>query len=392
MSFPYIQKLIVNDCYAYQDLTIDTEVQEEGQFKHIILTGPNGSGKTTVLESINEHLKIFTKNKNVDILIKTKNNGELISEFSQDKIEIWEKIKIYYAESENKYQFLKLKYLFTHYSPNRIKKFKNVDSIVPDEVLVKSITSDIDNQKYIKQYLVNKKVHQAFDQLSSKYAKVSQSQQFFDTFAEHLRKIFNDPNLRLDFEQENFEFYISSKGRYITLNQLPDGFAAFLGILMDLLIRTDLIRKEIGDYSYDPEGFVLIDEPETHLHLSMQYEVLPLINTLFPRLQLIVATHSPAVISSLKDAVVYDLGSQTKVSSDELVASSFSELMVRHFGLDNEFSNIADEILRQAGEALKAKDPARLREVLAANERYLTPSLRLELESQLILLKSRMPA
>ena len=54
--------------------------------------------------------------------------------------------------------------------------------------------------------------------------------------------------------------------------------------------------------------------------------------------------HSPAVISSIKNATIYDLSTQ-KTVADWVVGSSYSELMMVHFGLDNEFSNIADEII-----------------------------------------------
>jgi len=70
------------------------------------------------------------------------------------------------------------------------------------------------------------------------------------------------------------------------------------------------------DNALYPHGIVFLDEPETHLHLEMQYEVLPLLTNLFPNIQFIVATHSPAIISSLKDATVYDLSSQNSTDSN----------------------------------------------------------------------------
>lgn len=153
-------------------------------------------------------------------------------------------------------------------------------------------------------------------------------------------------------------------------------------------MRTDLIRKIKQDYTFNPSGFVLIDEPETHFHLSMQYEILPLITKLFPNLQLIIATHSPAIISSLRDAVVYDLSSQEQVK-DWVLGSSYSELMIKHFGLDNEFSPIADKIILDVQTAVKEKNLEKLKKTFSDNEKYLTPSLKLEIESQIIELQSK---
>jgi predicted ATP-binding protein involved in virulence len=59
--------------------------------------------------------------------------------------------------------------------------------------------------------------------------------------------------------------------------------------------------------SFDMEEIVLIDEIETHLHLELQKNILPILTKLFPNLQFIITSHSPFVLSSLDHAVIYDL-------------------------------------------------------------------------------------
>ena len=49
-EFPYITGLHVNDCYTYKDF--DVKLHEYKPFSHLILTGKNGSGKTTILKEL----------------------------------------------------------------------------------------------------------------------------------------------------------------------------------------------------------------------------------------------------------------------------------------------------------------------------------------------------
>lgn len=62
-------------------------------------------------------------------------------------------------------------------------------------------------------------------------------------------------------------------------------------------------------YSRNSDGkcVVLIDEPENHLHPSLQREFLARLVDAFPEVQFIVATHSPFIICSVKNSFVYAL-------------------------------------------------------------------------------------
>lgn len=61
-------------------------------------------------------------------------------------------------------------------------------------------------------------------------------------------------------------------------------------------------------YSRDKDSFVaVLDEPENHLHPSMQRVIVGNLLEAFPNAQIIIATHSPFVVSSVKDSSVYVL-------------------------------------------------------------------------------------
>lgn len=65
---------------------------------------------------------------------------------------------------------------------------------------------------------------------------------------------------------------------------------------------------QIHVYGADKSGCtVIIDEPENHLHPSMQREFLTLLRRAFPKYSFIVSTHSPFIVSSDPEASVYGL-------------------------------------------------------------------------------------
>lgn len=86
---------------------------------------------------------------------------------------------------------------------------------------------------------------------------------------------------------------------------LPAGFRRVLSIAFDVANRAFLLNKNC-----DPTGVCFIDEIELHLHPSLAQEVLARLRYTFPRIQFIVSTHSPLVLSNFKqdeENVVYQL-------------------------------------------------------------------------------------
>ncbi len=395
-DFPYIKAIHVNDCFAYKNFDIAVPNLNGKPFSHLILTGKNGSGKTTILRGVEQHvgLGFFGHDSN--------NNGYANSSFldnvltNPNSLKIWKDKYIWFHSvdikmiNKNEFNLYKGKSIFSFFVANRNANPKDVATPTKEiefsNQLIKGIGTDYFTSQF-KQYLVNKKVQQAFLQLNKNVNGVNKIDNFFEKFIGILQRFFEDNSLQLIFEDKDFEFYVVLKdGRKITFNQMSEGFSAFISILVDLLIRVDLIRSAINDNSYDPCGIVLLDEPETHLHIKAQYEVLPILTEFFPNVQFIVATHSPAVISSIKNTTIFDLTSQLTVT-DEVVGSSYSELMVTHFGLDNEFSSIADKIMddiKTVTKEFKNNKPVlkeKLSAILLENERYLSPVLELELNS-----------
>lgn len=396
-EFPYLQSLVIIDAYAVKNLTVPVSQAGE-EFKHLILTGRNGSGKTTVLRSLFNELvgnpkpaKMRNMLDSMAEQVGEKNIGsttlpQVRRELSRVEPFFSNLLRIRTTETADRTTAV-----ISFFQVSRNTQMADVKSVTTIQKIgeeVSKINSKEQASELFKQYLVNRRVLQAFDILEGNEEDVRKQEKFFFDLENALRYVLHDSNLKLEFARNEYEFYLAfSDKRRITFNQLAAGYSAFLSILTDLFMRTDLLRKQANDYTYDPCGFVLIDEPETHLHLEMQYQILPLLTSLFPNLQFIVATHSPAVASSIKNATVFDL-STGKVMGDQAAGSSYSELMQTHFGVENEYSNVADAIIARINELAQLPDKVearrQLQSLLVSEGRYMSPALRLEVEAQLI--------
>ena len=368
-EFPYITSIYVNDCYTYQDFNI--ELEKHQPFSHLILTGKNGSGKSTILKQIDFHIGSWLKN----LPVSNQNQRIFIS----------------YSIGMSNFSILRKEIIYSFLLPSRNSKVNSVQNPTKEDEFERQLEQNTTTSdffiKNFKQFLVNKKVSQAFAQLENNKNEIEKIDSFFRDIEYIVGEIFEDKQIKLSFVKDSYEFFIKlHNGRELTFDNLPDGFSAFLSILMDLFVRLNLIRKNVGNFTYDPCGIVLIDEPETHLHLSLQYQVLPILTKLFPNVQFIVATHSPAVISSIKNVTVFDLTSKETLS-DEVIGKSFSELMVSHFGLDNEFSTLTDEIFDEFNEVLKENRKnislrnEKIKQLMQKHAEYISPTMNLELEA-----------
>ena len=119
---------------------------------------------------------------------------------------------------------------------------------------------------------------------------------------------------------------------------LSDGYSAILQIIGDLILRAEKNNQK----NYELQGIVLIDEIETHLHIALQKNILPLLTAFFPKIQFIVTTHSPFVLNSISNAVIYDL--ENKILVEDLSAYSYDGIVENYFDNDKYSQEIKQKI------------------------------------------------
>lgn len=117
-----------------------------------------------------------------------------------------------------------------------------------------------------------------------------------------------------------------------------DAASGGLMSIIDLSWQIFLFSQGKDDFA------VTIDEPENHLHPSMQRSILRRLADAFPKAQFIVVTHSPFIVSSVRDSSVYAL-KYTEGGATE--SSEFSANQVASIKLDLDAkAATANEILR----------------------------------------------
>ncbi len=121
------------------------------------------------------------------------------------------------------------------------------------------------------------------------------------------------------------------------LSHLSTGYASILKIIQSIVSGYGYFTNE--QQLQHVRGIVLIDEIESHLHLSWQSKIIPTLKELFPNTTFYITTHSPVVLIQLEEGEAYRLQRE----EDGVVRSSiihhpsnisFIDLQKRAFDLD----------------------------------------------------------
>lgn len=299
--------------------------------KHLILTGKNGSGKTSVLKSLTVFLRDLLESDDFQLDDSKIRIAELKDKLrtrdNPDRRMIHLQIKNLEANARRRWndgcvvtvnsplymreRFKKGQFILAYYRDNRqLDLGVGVDY---SKVELKSVYGiDEHPAGNIGKYLLNMKMTQGLAKLKMDDAsgterlelqqRMQDIDSWFNRFTDVLRDIYDEPTLKLDFDIDTHQFRIIIPNRDpFTLDCMSMGYAAIFDIVGDLMMRME------GQHTYELEGIVLIDEIETHLHVELQRAIVPILMKLFPNLQFILTTHSPFILSSTPNSVVYDL-------------------------------------------------------------------------------------
>ncbi|SCX63429.1 AAA family ATPase [Lysinibacillus fusiformis] len=261
-----------------------------------LICGPNGIGKTTILECIVEGF-----------------SGSATSSLKRNKNFESGNCDISYFSDFDQYHH----YSIQNYEPNELPLHRMVDEHISKKIIyfksertfsytnIDSIKRDTERSNYdykrvatagikfddFKSWFINRFLFSGHDDMLS-IAQKENLKLAIDCFGEL------DPNVKFkNIKHSTLDIILSSPNGDIYFEYLSSGFKACLYILHGLIKEVEFRFNDHDSIKLkDFDGIVLIDELDLHLHPQWQAKIVELLKKILPNAQIIATTHSPHMI------------------------------------------------------------------------------------------------
>lgn len=355
----YIQRITTEIPYSTKKLNIEL------QGKNLILTGKNGCGKTQLINLLYNYLEkrivqqtkysiheledkiSFSKKRLATISISDSIYNLYLEDIKNAETTIKEILNPIIAISDIELLVANYndgKVVCLKFEATRQAKIENTESVKSIESLKQRNSSlNESDALYFEQYLVSYKTQQAYAnsiEIGNNQQEAENIQVWFDKLEDDFRELFEDDQLSIKFDYKNQRFLIHQPDKEpYGFQQLSSGFSSILAVYAELFTKIrlrDLTPDEL-------KGIVLIDEIDAHLHPSLQRKIFSFLSHAFPNIQFIIATHSPFVVSSVDNAVIFDLSTLQAVN-ENLFMYSYEAILEGLFNILPSPEMLSDKI------------------------------------------------
>lgn len=300
-----VDELILNNFKGFVDTKINFKKNNLW-----VLIGENGAGKSSILEALNKLLSEIDYNLNGNKRIHLTNSDiNVNANKSECKIKTSLSSNYDFIWSFSKTKEVNSKPSFKHIFPSKqdflynlkesYSKFDEGENI-PISLFFNS--EYIPDAKDFIEWYKNLVLFESF--LESKDKKFEHS---LKTAVEIAIKKFTGISLTATIA-DNFKTItpvFEKDNSYLNFSHLSDGEKRIIDIIGKIIsyfvVSFKSSKKDLLNFT----GIVLIDEIEKHLHPVWQRKVVPELRRIFPRLQFIITTHSPQVVTHVsKDNII----------------------------------------------------------------------------------------
>lgn len=322
----------------------DKKCSIDASGRSIIITGINGSGKTQLLKSLHKFCELVLTNDEPTQAIQSRLNsantfisannptnqsyGYYVDQrkLATAKLESLSNPLLVFSD-EKKYaeDYKKGKAVLVLFEATRQADFREVASATSKEKIILQSAGTPDTSSFFEEYLVSQITLQAYAEspnIGNDPGAARTIAKWFEKLESDFKNLFEDPNLRIQFDSNKqcFFIYQDDKSPY-RFQKLSSGFSSLLAIYANLIMKVEL--RDI--HPSEMYGLVFIDEIDAHLHVSLQRKVFSFLIEAFPNIQFIITTHSPFVVSSVSNAVIYDISTLEQI--DDLSMYSYESIL-----------------------------------------------------------------
>ncbi|WP_417364529.1 AAA family ATPase [Galbibacter sp.] len=360
----------------------------------VCITGENGTGKSIIIDSIRA---LFNGrfSGGIERDITSSDNFKVESEiFFNDKafnFKTTQKFKkdgnaldtnnmninqLFVASLESDF---KKDFIFDYWTSklsNDTFNISNITSLETDKYLSNSISGVHKNVELTK-------VISFFDYLKDSKDKSEKElgQSLYDILENIINISISNGSLS-HVSRINLQPIIKVGSNEISLEKLSSGnlylIQRFTSLLSQVYSICAINRLSISKYK-EIKGLLLIDEAENHLHPKWQKVFLQNIQKLFPKLQIIVSTHSPFIVSSISSCKVFVCKSKIDYSvveeeTDFYTNKPIEEVLLSPLFDTRNFNSDISKLLELRKEAIEKKEKIEVerieKELLKINPEY----------------------
>lgn len=381
-----IRRLEANQIGPFDRLEIDfPEKQIEGKAEIHILTGDNGTGKSTVLQMLANCLA--TGSKTLEKKLWSKENSHYSLNFTEEETMSYDSQLV--KPEDNIYTAAYYKGLGSNFNsilPSRLQKYAETSIHDPLDIAffaysgyrklpdsaIESITDisanslentlDFENSTNAKQFvnwLSTALINVALGKLNG-VENVKEPTEYYSykvSIEEIEKAISSVTEQKIKFEIRGgtpLMILIHVDNQPLEFDQLPDGLKSIISWLGDLIMHLFLLRWSKVIYPMERNFVLFLDEIEIHLHPSWQRKILPVVQRLFPNAQIFISTHSPFVVGSVDGAWVhrfvknkdgYSQAQGEPILSED--SNSYDYILAEIFGVTERFGIEVERDLRR---------------------------------------------
>jgi predicted ATP-binding protein involved in virulence len=315
--------------------------------KNLIVVGNNGAGKTRFLNDLKKSLQGIFDNQSYsstkDLKRQLTNQQNALGHHEKDTdsynsimnsiviIEKWladkNHIDIDFVSSSDLIASLKEgEVIFRFFAADRYYKHNNIPLLTSVESLFEEFeingANKITTSSFFESYLVSMSNYALLEKGAGELVEYERVSSIIKSIEYDLRELFEDDELKVEFNRKRLRMEVIQNDKApFDLEQLPSGYSSILAIYSELIMLSELSGKN----KREVRGIVIIDEIDAHLHVTLQKKVFNFFSSSFPMIQFLISTHSPFVVQSVSNAVIYNLSLNEQM--EDLSIYSFTSII-----------------------------------------------------------------